>query len=584
MFGHKSEPSRFYAYGASRPVEGLDDAERQMTLRHQYRNKLVELELQRRAEAEAAVRALAPGLDAQEAGVAAIVAELEAELAAGRAANAAARRKVRDPARAARVAEIRVLLRAARLAFRDARRAAYEALDSVALEAAAHERHVAARAEAVAGGLYWGCYLSVEQAMSKCRSGAPPRFRRRQPGGMISVQLQGGLTADEAFGCADQRFRLAPGARRQHHPSCPPVSGSRRQQRPFFMVWLRVGSVGRKPVWCVAPVGLHRPWPAGAVLKWAHLVRSRVGTHDKWQLLLVFARGEGWARPRSETGAVGIDLGWRLLPCGGLRVAYWHDDAGRNGELRIPADVVSCWRHADELRSLRDRLFNEARADLLAWLAANQALVPAWLTEQSDTLSQWRSQARLAALVIRWRGNRFPGDDAIFARLEGRLDAGPPRHYDGWRLQDKHLYDWECAERRGAIAWRNNAYREFSAWVRATYRDCFVEDTNWASLARRPAPDADAVVNVTARYHQRVAAVGTLARHLREAVAGYVSVPTNHTTQECHLCSWTAPVDAASNVIVACGGCGQPWDQDSRAAQNHLARGLALAGASAPLA
>ena len=106
---------------------------------------------------------------------------------------------------------------------------------------------------------------------------------------------------------------------------------------------------------------------------------------------------------RRQTAPVGIDLGWRLLSDGCLRVALWHDDQGNEGELRLPANMLGRWRHATDLRLVRDVTFNAAIALLRDWLKTNADILPAWLSEHAGTIHSWKSQARLAGLVNRWR-------------------------------------------------------------------------------------------------------------------------------------------------------------------------------------
>ena len=48
------------------------------------------------------------------------------------------------------------------------------------------------------------------------------------------------------------------------------------------------------------------------------------------------------------------DLGWRVRPHG-LRAAAWCDDAGRAGELVLPADLLWGFAKVDDLRSVGDR-------------------------------------------------------------------------------------------------------------------------------------------------------------------------------------------------------------------------------------
>ena len=78
MFGNQSLPSVIYRYGARPPVTGTEEVERQMRLANHYRNKLVEIELERRQEAEAIVMQLAPRLADVERSITATEAAIEA--------------------------------------------------------------------------------------------------------------------------------------------------------------------------------------------------------------------------------------------------------------------------------------------------------------------------------------------------------------------------------------------------------------------------------------------------------------------------------------------------------------------------
>jgi hypothetical protein len=94
------------------------------------------------------------------------------------------------------------------------------------------------------------------------------------------------------------------------------------------------------------------------------------------------------------------------------------------------------------------------------------------------TVATWRSVGRLAALVLRWRDDRFPGDAAVFDVLEA------------WRKQDKHLFEWEANLRRAAVDWRTTQYYEFAKKLALAYREVVVEDADWRALQTRPGPEA----------------------------------------------------------------------------------------------
>lgn len=545
MFGHDSKPSRIFSYGALAPREGLDAVREQLKFAHRYRNALVEIELRRRERREALLRQLAPDLDTFAAAVAEAEAALEAEVAEAKKANARAKSKGASASRRPALRDLRAARTAATRAFRDYRREQFGREDVQAalaqLDDGSREEIKAARG---ACGVFWGTYLAVEQSMARCRTGPPPRFLRYTYDGRCVVQIQGGMSVPEVMG-QDTRLRIGGG-----YPTDADPRGRRGE------VWLRVGSLGREPVWAKVPVILHRPLPPDARVKWAWLQCKRVAAHEKWAVQVVLERAGGWARgDEAGDGEVGIDVGWRRTG-GGLRAAVWHGSDGGRGSLTLPEEDLGRWAWADELRSIRDRLFNEARGRLSLWLASPPCAVPEWLTERTKFLGAWRSPGRLAAVVIRWRAGRFAGDAEIFEALEQ------------WRRLDKRRWEEEANVRRKALAWRDHRYRNFARDLARRYHTARVEDTDWRALMCRPEPDDEA--DGALRTYTRIAAVGTLLRFVREAMAETVRVPSRDTTRTCHVCGHLNTFPDPADMVQTCDDCGRSWDQDDNAAENLL--------------
>ena len=78
-----------------------------------------------------------------------------------------------------------------------------------------------------------------------------------------------GVTVVEALGCAHSflRIAVAPEAHR----------GGRRAGARKALVWLRVDSAGRSPVWAKVPIVMHRPLPEDGQIVTAWLLRRYVG-------------------------------------------------------------------------------------------------------------------------------------------------------------------------------------------------------------------------------------------------------------------------------------------------------------------
>ena len=103
MFGNASQPSLNYSYHAKAPAENADLAYEQLRAAHRYRNKLCEIELERRAAVESALTELFPGLMELEKSLSIADAEVETLVGVAKSANAASKKLVADPLTKARI-------------------------------------------------------------------------------------------------------------------------------------------------------------------------------------------------------------------------------------------------------------------------------------------------------------------------------------------------------------------------------------------------------------------------------------------------------------------------------------------------
>jgi hypothetical protein len=554
-------PTRIYRFGCFAPVEGAELVDGQMRAARVYRNKLIEIELARRTAVRAAQTSVGD-IAALHAKADRLAKEREEIRLAIKSARKAARGRVAvDATATARLKELSSELAGARAELKTARAALKQRPEILAAYRAADEAaNVAVKAARAASGLYWGTYLLVERAHEQVRSSkTDPQFRRWDGSGRVGVQLQGGRAMEKLT--LDTRLRI----------EALPTTGSRREQKRT-RVHLRIGTGpdGRSPIWAVFPLILHRTPPAGAIIKWAWVARERIGPDWRWSLCLSVEA----AFPKRECGAgvVALDVGWRQRPGGGLRVGYWHDDQGQEGEIVLPPELVSRLPHADSVREIRDREFNAVRVRLLKWLAS-PTQTPAWLQDALKNCGQWRSCARLAQVVTRWTGERFDGDAEIFAALEA------------WRKQDRHLWTWEANQRDKAYARRRDLYRVVAADLAKRYHTIVLERFDLREVAKRKQPESkDTEMPAPVRHQRAIVAISELRQCLAERLK-VEEVDAAGTSTECSGCKM--PLPTGEDLMVACPGCGIVWDQDQNAARVIMARwasGSVTSGSPAPLA
>lgn len=546
-----------YKFGLLPPTENGNVVRDQMHAAHAYRNKLTEIERERRAAHRAA---LSEYKDVSELEASAEDAE-KAECDAINAASAyRAEHKTRklseeiakklSEARAAK-REIVKLLRTRRA---EVRTALAPKLDTINEEAAQKQRDARA-----ACGVYWGTYLLIEDAAQAARK-APmfdglepndPRFVCWTGEGQVGVQIQGGMSSGDLFG-NDTRIRIDP----VDEAAWWSPSRSERRKKSRTTLHLRVGSEGRDPIWASWPMIMHRPLPKNSVIKRVNVSLRRIGPREQWSVELTVA--DETELPKLGTGAVAVDLGWRVIG-EEIRVAYWRAENGESGELRLPADLISGLHKPETLRATRDKAFNEMRDVVAKWLKENDA--PEETTEKAKFIVQWRSQARLAALTRYWTEHRFAGDEEIYPKLEA------------WRYHDYHLWEWECSKRKKTILRRREIYRVFAAQLANRYRTLIIEDFDLREMAKLPKPNDESSQNQTARSNRQLASTSTLRAALVQAFAKTGELwkaPAQNTTRRCHVCGVIKKFDAGQAIEHMCPN-GHFWDQDDNAAHNLLA-------------
>jgi hypothetical protein len=464
------------------------------------------------------------------------------------------------------------------------------------------EQEKAARQSFAAQGLYWGTYNAVaahyETARKKAaKEGAELRFHRYDGSGTWTAQIQtesgqeplrpNGLMG--LSGRLDRQVKLRP----VDWTDWDSLSRSERRKRGRTVLEIIVrGSRGKgpegwtdfgEPVYMRLPVVMHRPLPPEAEIVLAQVARRKIASHYRYSVSLTVRlpdndtpRVNGVSltvrlpdndTPRVNGRAAAVDLGWRKIG-DGLRVAAWIGGDGDSGELRLPAEVVGEFDRVERIRSERDREFNHAKSRLLDW--SNNHDVPDWLAEATKTLPQWRSCNRLAAVVIRWRDARFPGDEDIFADLED------------WRRHDKHHWEFEANLRDQLCARRREMYRVFAAMLARRYGRVVVEDMDLREMVRLPQPGEDEGLHAAARRYRVIAAPGELRQCVKLAVLSrngdYVEAPAAMTTRTHFRCGEdNKTADFAAEVAVTCPVCSLRYDQDFNACHNLLAAATRVA-------
>jgi hypothetical protein len=548
-------PVKVYKYGI---YKGPDDScaeqvAEQFVLSRKYHNKLLELELAKRAEYLALRKQHVPGFhDAQTTYDAQHIA---CEAAATAISNYKAATKTRAiPSNLLEaLKQCRISRQAAKLQLNALRQQAKENTVLIAQSAELDARYCEAQKAARATcSVYWGTYLLVEDAIERAKKAAPElRFRRWDGSGRIGVQIQGGVSVAALYQQQHTQLRISP------HTKKTPTT-----------LQLRIGSnADRSPIWATFTHNVRgRPLPLDGTVKAAWVQRRPCparATAKKfqhrfvWELCVTVEAASFEVMQRLPQHACGINFGWRLKPDGSLRIGYAVGTDGRCNELQFPKSIIYHIDKAHSLESIRAKMFSEAKLQLQQWFAnpvvnwTGLRTQHEWVNDAIKYAVHWRTQARLHQL---------------FAKLP-ELQLNIPEWLTVWHHQDKHLAQWQTAERERMLNARNQLYRIWAKGIANSYADICIADTDFHALSsRKYGEDAQ-------RHNRQIAAVSIAKAAIKLMAARYgcrLTVQSSqHVTAQCHVCSGLCVWDH-NELEHKCEHCSAVWDQDANAARNLL--------------
>jgi hypothetical protein len=552
-----------YKYGLLEPTQNLDKVLDQMQLLTKYYNELAKIEAARRDEQRAVLiekdAPLQPlltkkqELDDQ-------IETLRSEIKQIRARTRSRSETAEQREKLASLTKERTLLYAQ---IKDERK-------SIQMRPDLRERMQRANLKAYAdvklarkdSSLYWGTYLLAEAAMDAAQEapwwykGEPsnPRLKVWRGAGAVSAQIQHGMTVEKALNCTHTQLRLD----MEKGPPLP-ITKNRMHWR-YGKMYLRIGSDGRAPVWAVFPILLHRPLPPKAMIQSVTVHRIMVAERPIWEVTfaLKVEASELYNENGIGHGAIAVDIGWRKLPDGNLRIAYAMDEYGLlDRDYTLTPQVRDQFRVCRALQRIRQRNKNR----IASWFNSYSQL-PGTANALKVTLNAQDDEYQVFhALLDVWANNRQPGDEDAY------------NLYAKWARQDKHLWQWKCDLSRKAEKHRLNEYRCLAKEFIKKYSTLVIENFDLRTMDRKPKLETKVQHKITKR-NRREAALSEFRQafinaFIREG-GRVIHVDPAYTTQKCYECGYTGKWDAAIAIDHTCESCGKTWDQDRNAALNIL--------------
>ena len=305
-------------YGAEQPTQNADIVMKALGKAAAYRNKLTEIERERREREATLLNAVGDVAIINEQ-IKALEDEqevLQKRMKQAKSGKTKAERSEPDPAdvqRARAIKELLKPLRARRKEIRAHVRSAVVQDEIKVIQDTYKEEYREARAKR---DVYWGTGGIVEEAADqsfKTVKKGPPKFVPFRGQGAIAVQIQHGVPWRDLFGTTNQQVRIDP-----IDPSAWTGSRAVRRRACKTVMHLRVSSdADRKPVWASFPFWMHRSPPDRAVVKKIKAIRRRDGHRFRWSIVVTYdvPRDDVVHTdvPDNRAEWVGIDVGWRAF-------------------------------------------------------------------------------------------------------------------------------------------------------------------------------------------------------------------------------------------------------------------------------
>jgi hypothetical protein len=462
---------RVYQFGCKGPVEGESVQRAQVRAAHDYRNDLVAVERGRRH----ALRAILDTPEVRDA-EASLKAATKSTRKAALTALSKIRRETLDAARCAgghweapvEWNEGDGRRRQLRYAYSPLYETGRIALLDKSIRGDA--RHLTET--------FWGSYLTIEASSDQVRrmplyeggglEPSDPKFVRAEETrigsgvyvGQIGIQIQGGLATRDVLAGTDPRVRLAPDR----------FADRKQTGHPWRVLWLRVGSEGRDPVWAKFPVRMHRQVPDAARWKWVRVSCRREATHAVWSCEITVDDPAPAARSldRSLEGAVALEVEWTPV-AGTIRVGTWRDHEGRTGEVMLSEREIKGICKSADIRAVRDLIRNDMAPKLAR---AMTGPLPPELAKAKATMHLWLSLDRFHRLYESWSAKHATCCPKALAMLAE------------WVHRDRHLWQYADGSRGQALRRRREQYRVLAAEWGRRYRTVILEDRDLSREAR----------------------------------------------------------------------------------------------------
>lgn len=376
--------------------------------------------------------------------------------------------------------------------------------------------------------------------------GTPQPQSRLQNFSIMHRYTGGGVPIERLAGVRQQRFRMI-------FPPDHAYTNNTREMRRLRLTsaWFLVGEHSLR-----LNVIVHRPIPAGAILKRVALTGRKQSPVMPWQFWLVLTVEE--PKPAVRTNArdprvIGVDVGWWRIPDKSeIRIAMaW--DGNQHRELLLPLSF-----HKKEL--------GEVSLERITSLASQRDTV---LETCKQKLAEILPEHPRIKNTLAWQRTRSGGLTRFLRELDSASPAAELLRV--WKRDNDQLLRQQLLLENAFNRRRKWLYRNFAAELVQNYDVVGMEDLNLPKLYSRENQKGEEKRGLRRAAHRRkYAAIGELFDVIENAMAKaggcVVRISPRDTTHTCARCG--KPFDTGVSGRLGICPDGHLSDRDENASEN----------------
>jgi len=299
------------------------------------------------------------------------------------------------------------------------------------------------------------------------------------------------------------------------------------------------------------PIVYHRELPGNATVHRVCLSIKRSGKHGKLSYSIIFTISPITIPEIAKYKPyliVGIDRNWRKMGDNLIRFAGKHYDDGTKSYPELPSDVIRLVDSANHLKSIRDKILNKVRPQLINIIDKELSKWKSSSKVENRVFSYFIEKNILDKLADAWKCWRIyrknsrkdlweeSFDDVASWCKENNYDISNEFYLEIWRKKSKHLYQLEMGYRGKAVNIRRNFYHKQALDDHEKCKYACFEDLDLDAMIRRAFPEENK--RPPSSYIRQIVAPGELLAEYKLVFGKdfVIEIDPRGTSSNCQYC------------------------------------------------